>query len=116
MGLLRKAGGLLLIAGAALAGNWTGDNLRAATTGESGQDLSLVHTTPEGATVLGLNVTLTNFVPALILGLLAGRPRMLYAFVSGAVISALVGDRYERPVALWLRRTSGGGLPAPAQY
>jgi hypothetical protein len=103
MGLFRKTGGALLIASAALAGNWVGDKLRAATTGENEHQLSLLHATPEGQTVLGLNISLTNFVPALFLALLAGKPRTLYAFVSGAVISALIGQGYERSLAGWLR-------------
>ena len=104
MGLIRKTGGPLLIAAAALAGNWLGAKLRASTTGEGEHQLSFLHTTPEGQTVLGLNVQLTNFIPAFLLALLAGKPRTLYAFVSGAVISALVGDGYERALAGWLRR------------
>jgi hypothetical protein len=103
MGVLRKASGGAIIAGAALLGNWLGDVLRAATTGESEHQLGLVHTSFEGQTVLGLNVALTNFLPALLLALLAGKPRTLYAFVSGAVISALVGDGFERALARWLR-------------
>ena len=104
MNPLRKIGGLLLIAGAALAGNWIGTKLRATTTGEAEHSLGLLHTTPGGQTVLGLNIPLTNFVPALGLALLAGRPRTIYAFVSGAIISTLVGDGYERALADWIRR------------
>jgi hypothetical protein len=107
MGLIRKAGGPLLIAAAALAGNWIGGRLRAATTGEAEHQFSFLHTTPEGQTVLGLNLPLTNFVPAFVLALLAGKPRTLYAFVSGAVISSLIGDGYERALAHWLRRRAG---------
>jgi hypothetical protein len=103
MGLLSKASRMLLVAGSALAGNWVGDNLRAVTSGEPGHHLSLAHMTTDGQLAFGLNVAITNFVPALLLALLAGRPRTLYAFVSGAVISALVGDSYERALADWLR-------------
>ena len=106
MNPLGKIGGLLLIAGAALAGNWTGAKLRATTTGEAEQSLSLLHTNSDGQTVLGLKIPLTNFVPALLLALLAGKPRTLYAFVSGAIISTLVGDGYERVLADWIRRRS----------
>jgi len=106
MNPLRKIGGLLLVAGSALAGNWIGARLRATTTGEAEQTLSLLHTTPDGQTVLGLNIPLTNFVPAVLLALLAGRPRTIYAFVSGAIISTLVGDGYERALAGWIRRRS----------
>src|SRR5919204_3374285 len=103
MGLLRKVSGTLFVAGAALAGNWVGDQVRTAASGEPTHQLSLTHTTADGQLAIGLNVALTNFVPALLLALLAGRPRTLYAFVSGAVISALVGDSYERALANWLR-------------
>ena len=106
MNPLRKIGGLLLIAASALAGNWLGTRLRATTTGEPEQTLGLLHATPDGQTVLGLNIPLTNFVPALALALLAGRPRTIYAFVSGAIISTLVGDGYERALANWIRRRS----------
>ena len=106
MNPLHKLGGLLLIAGAALAGNWTGAKLRATTTGENEQSFGLLHTTPDDQTVLGLNIPLTNFVPAMLLALLAGKPRTLYAFVSGAIISTLVGDGYERALAGWIRRRS----------
>jgi hypothetical protein len=103
MGLIRKISGGVLVAGAALAGNWLGDTLRATTTGETEHQLGLVHASPDGQTVVGLNIALTNFLPALLLALLAGKPRTLYAFVSGAVISVLVGDGYERALARWLR-------------
>jgi hypothetical protein len=103
MGLLRKFGGTLLVAGAALAGNWVGDLVRSTTSGEPAHQLSLAHTTSDGELAIGLNIALTNFVPALLLALLAGRPRTLYAFVSGAIISALVGDSYERAIVAWLR-------------
>jgi hypothetical protein len=102
MGLLSKAGGALLVAGAALAGNWVGDLVRETTSGEPAHHLSLAHTTSDGQLAIGLNVALTNFMPALLLALLAGRPRMLYAFVAGAIISALVGDSYERAIVAWL--------------
>jgi hypothetical protein len=107
MNPLRKIGGLLLIAGSALAGNWIGIKLRATTTGVPEQSLGLLHTTPDGQTVLGLNIPLTNFLPAFLLALLAGRPRTIYAFVSGAIISTLVGDGYERALAGWIRRHTG---------
>ena len=108
MGIIRKVGGLVPIGGAALLGNWLGDTLRATTTGDNAHQLGFVHTSREGQTVLGLNLALTNFLPALLLALLAGKPRTLYAFVSGAVISALVGDGYERALAGWIRRRTSG--------
>ena len=103
MGALSKVGGVLLVAGSALAGNWAGDMVRSTASGEPAHHLSLAHTTDDGQLAIWLNVALTNFLPALLLALLAGRPRTLYAFVSGAVISALVGDSYERAIVAWLR-------------
>lgn len=111
MGLFSKFRGALFVASAALAGNWVGDNVRAMTIGEPRHRLSLVHTTGDGHTVVGLNVMLTNFLPALLVGLLAGRPRSLFAFVSGAIISALVGDSYEPALAAWLRGQEHERLP-----
>src|SRR5689334_19782405 len=107
MNPLRKLGGLLLIGASTLAGNWIGTKLRVTTTGEAEQTLGLLHTTSDDQTVLGLNIPLTNFVPALLLALLAGRPRTVYAFVSGAIISTLVGDGYERVLARWIRQHYG---------
>lgn len=103
MGLLRKVGGALLVVAAALAGNWAGAKVRATTTGVPEHRIELMHVTPDGQTVVGLNVVLTNFIPALLMAFLAGRPRILYAFLSGAVISALVGDSYEQALSTWLR-------------
>jgi hypothetical protein len=45
----------------------------------------------------------------MLLALLAGKPRALYAFVSGAIISTLVGDSYERALAGWIRRRTNTG-------
>jgi|GEM_PF-2604975 hypothetical protein len=103
MSVLRKFSGLFLIGGAALLGNCVGDSLRAMTSGEPTHRLGLTHTTDDGQLAIGLNIALTNFVPALLLALLAGKPRILYAFVSGAIISVLLGDSYERAVVRWLR-------------
>jgi hypothetical protein len=103
MRLLRKVGGALLVVAAALAGNWAGSKVRATTTGTPEHRIELMRVTPDGQTVVGLNVVLTNFIPALLMAFLAGRPRTLYAFLSGAVISALVGDSYEQALSTWLR-------------
>ncbi len=100
MWLLRKLIGTLLLAGAALAGNWVGSQVRAKATGEQSKPVGLMQTSSDGRTMIGINMTLTNFIPALLLGMLAGRPKSVYAFISGAVISALVGDAYESSLSL----------------
>lgn len=100
MWLLRKLIGTLLLAGAALAGNWIGGQVRAKATGAQPKPVGLAQTSSDGRTMITLNLTLTNFIPALLLGMLAGRPKSVYAFISGAVISALVGDAYESSLSL----------------
>ena len=105
MRVIGTLGGVLAIAGAALAGNWVGDTLRAAAGGAPAHRLGLTHTTADGELAIGLNVALTNFVPALLLALLAGRPRTLYAFVGGAIVSALVGDSYEPALVSWRQKS-----------
>jgi len=47
---------------------------------------------------------LTNFVPALLLAWLAGKPRSVYALISGLLLSTLIGTTYEDIV---LARLSG---------
>jgi hypothetical protein len=100
MWLLRKMIGLLLLTGAALMGNWIGSQMRAKANGGQAKPIGMMQTSSDGRTTIALNVTLTNFIPALLLGMLSGRPKSVYAFVSGAVISALVGDTYERTLGL----------------
>jgi hypothetical protein len=103
MSKLPTVRGVLLIGAAALIGNWTGDTLRGLISGEPTHRLGIAHTTQDGQLALGVNLVITNFVPAIILGVLAGKPRFVYAFLSGAIISALVGDSYERAVVRWIR-------------
>ena len=100
MWLLRKIIGMLFLAGAALLGNWIGSQVRARANGTEAKPVGLMQTTSDGRTMVALNVTLTNFIPALLLGMLSGRPKSVFAFVSGAVISALVGDTYESSLSL----------------
>lgn len=113
MWLLRKMIGLLFLSGAALAGNWVGSQMRAKTNGSESKPVGLVQSSSDGRTMIALNVTVTNFVPALLLGMLAGWPKSVYAFVSGVVISALVGDTYESALSLDTTRWSGSGTMRP---
>jgi hypothetical protein len=79
---------------AAVAGNWLGDRWRARYTGQPGHQLKVDYASSEGETLIAINPVLTNCLPAALLGLVL-RPGWLWAFVSGALISALVGNRYE---------------------
>lgn len=115
MWLLRKIIGIAFLVGSALAGNWIGTQVRAKTSGASPKPVGVVQSSSDGRTMIGVNVTLTNLVPALLLGMLAGWPKSVYAFISGVVISALVGDRYESALSLDTTRWSGSaGAMRPA--
>ena len=87
---------------AALAGNWTGDRLRAQASGLNDHQLRLVHTNEQGESIVAINPLLSNLMPALIMGSV-GRPRWLYTFVGGVLASVLLGDRYEEQFMEYLR-------------
>lgn len=96
MAVLRFLRDLFGVLVAALLGNWVGDQLRAAAAGEAARELRFTHTTEEGETVLAVNVVMTNWLPAVLLGMVA-RPRWLGAFAAGVVSSAIMGEQYEEP-------------------
>jgi len=89
---------ILLIAVSALAGNIAGDYLRQHYRGRPGHQWRLLHTNQDGQTVVALNPVVTNFLPALLLGLFM-TPGSLLAFAAGALTSFLVGERYE--ISFW---------------
>ena len=86
---------ILSIFGAALAGNWIGNALHELITGELGPQMRLSHINAQGETVIGANVVITNFVPALLAACI-GKPRWLYALSGGIIASAVVSDRFEQ--------------------
>jgi hypothetical protein len=87
----------LSVFGAALAGNWVGNALHELTTGKLGPQMRLSHTNAEGEMVIGANIVITNFVPALLAAAI-GKPRWLYALAGGIMASALISDRFEQRV------------------
>lgn len=90
--LIGKTIGLALVSGGAFAGNWVGNALR-------GDQTPLVQQREvNGRESTMVNIVITNFVPALLVGFLAGRPRTAWAFVGGLLSSALIGSRYEQQV------------------
>jgi hypothetical protein len=97
MGILRFFLTMLSVFGAALAGNWIGNALHEVITGELGPQMHLSHTNAQGELVIGANIVLTNFIPALLAAAI-GRPRWLYALSGGIIASALLSDRFERRV------------------
>ena len=106
MKMFRFLASALLTAAAALAGNWAGDELRYRITGERGHRFQLTQRPePEGETVVAVNPALSNFLPALLVGVLR-RPHLPWAFLAGALISAAIGDQYEGEFTGWLKELS----------
>ena len=80
---------------AALLGNWIGERWRTLDTGEPGHELTAIHTNDEGEVYVAINPLLTNFVPAVILGLLTRPGGWILAFVTGVITARFMGDKYE---------------------
>ncbi|MBA3469488.1 MAG: hypothetical protein H0T53_07555 [Herpetosiphonaceae bacterium] len=79
--ILRVAG----IALAAQAGNYLGDTPRHGAG------------TPMGMSVGPVNITVSNFAPAVVAGILCGGSP-LFTLLTGYALSSLIGDRFERTV------------------
>jgi hypothetical protein len=97
MHILRFLLTILSVFGAALAGNWLGNALHELITGELGPQMRLSHTNAQGEMIIGANVVITNFVPALLAAAI-GRPRWLYALSGGIIAGALLSDKFEQRV------------------
>ncbi len=94
-GFLKILGTLLSIGVGALLGNALGGFLRAQLTGqEDGYQPRLRHTDAEGEEYLALNLTLTHFLPAFVLGVLL-KPHWLWALLSGTFMSTFIGDKSQ---------------------
>jgi len=88
---------------AALAGNWAGEELRYRITGERGGRFRFTRSNGPGQEMdLTVNPALSNLLPALLVGGLR-RPHAPWAFLSGALISAFIGDQYEDEFHDWLK-------------
>jgi hypothetical protein len=94
MFLLRFITKLLFIPVAALVGNFLGDQARTVLTGEEPHAYSLVDMTDDGETVIAVNPVMSNFLPAVFLGLFSPNG-VFWAFVGGFLTSAVIGNRYE---------------------
>ena len=85
---------LILVSVAALAGNMVGYEMREQMLEKPGHDLRFYHKGEEGEITIAVNPLLTNFLPALLVGMLT-RPGCIRAFVLGAALAVLLGDEYE---------------------
>lgn len=108
--LIARLIGIALVAASAFAGNWVGNELRvtdrAALIEQGGS---------EGNQSVGINVVVTNFVPAILAALLAGRPRTAWAFIAGVLSSALIGPKYEEAALHQIEEATGQEIPTSAQ-
>jgi len=95
--MLRLFGTIVSIFVGALAGNWAGNHLRTLVTGQLGPQLRFSQKNAQGELVIGANVVLSNFLPALLAAVI-GKPRWLYAFLGGILTSGMISDRYEQRV------------------
>lgn len=85
---------LVFVSVAAMLGNFVGYQMREQMLGEAGPDLRFYQRNDEGEVTIAVNPILTNFLPTLLIGMVA-RPGILMAFIAGAAIGAVVGDKYE---------------------
>ena len=95
MGLLSWLVRMLMVSAAALLGNYVGEFVRDPRQEPESQKMGVVRTSVNGSSVVGVRLNLTNFLPALVFAYFAGPPRVVAAFLSGALTSALVGNRFE---------------------
>lgn len=79
----------------ALIGNWVGERWRALDTGEEGHELAMFHTGENGQITLAVNPVFTNFLPAVLVGLVSRPAGWLSAFVVGVLAARFMGDEYE---------------------
>lgn len=103
MKFVRTFGSILLTTIAALAGNWAGEELRFRVTGEQGRRFRFTQeSSQQGETLVAINPALSNLFPALVVGALR-KPHSVWAFLSGLLFSALVGDEFEEEFLDWLK-------------
>ena len=95
MGILGLLFRLVMMFGAVLVGTYVGDFVRDPRQERGNSAVGFMRGSIEGNNVVGLNMRLTNLVPALIVAWLAGPPRLLAAFLGGIVSSTLIGDKLE---------------------
>lgn len=86
---------ILMVAAAALVGNYVGEFVREPQREPDEAKMGLVRTSWNGSSVVGIRLNITNFVPALVFAYFAGPPRTIAAFLAGVLVSALVGNRFE---------------------
>jgi len=86
---------ILMVGAAALVGNYVGEFIREPRQEPDDVKMGLVRTSVNGSSVVGVRLSISNFIPAVVFAYFAGPPRTIAAFLCGALVSALVGNRFE---------------------
>jgi len=79
----------------ALAGNWVGERWRALEVGDSEHELTFVQKDEQGEITIAVNPLMTNFLPAVLLGVLTWPSGWGLSFVVGVLAARFLGDKYE---------------------
>ena len=94
MNLIRLLFKIPLVIAAALAGNQVGYLVREQYLGQDSHQLRFYQKGADDEVTIAINPIMTNFLPAVALGLLS-KPGWLISFLSGVAIAAALGDEYE---------------------
>lgn len=86
---------MIMVVIGALAGNWVGEKWRAVEVGDSEHELAILQTDDQGEVTIAVNPLMTNFIPAVLLGLLTWPSGWGLSFVVGVLTARFLGDRYE---------------------
>jgi hypothetical protein len=86
---------LITVIVGALVGNWVGEKWRSLEVGDSEHELTFVEEDEQGEITVAVNPLMTNFLPAVILGLLTWPSGWGLSFVVGVLTARFLGDRYE---------------------
>ncbi len=110
MGVVSKVAGMLFVTGAALVGNWVGNRVRGVSNGGTTPMLRVTNDTYGNRKGVQVNLTLSNLIPAVALAFFAGKPRSVYALIVGAMLSGLLGDRFENQFVRFVRSKIGTSM------
>ena len=94
MGIFSKTVGTAVLVGAAVGGNWLGDQLRGQRTSGQRQWVQQI-SVPTGDTSTVIDVQPLHVALGLITAVLAGKPRSFWAFAGSALAAALISDTLE---------------------
>jgi hypothetical protein len=111
MGILKGMLNIIMVLAGALLGNWVGERWRAQDTGGAGHELSFIQRGEGDEITIAINPVLSNFLPAVIIGILSRPFGWIVSFVAGTLIARFIGDRYEEPMFELINNLIPGSAP-----